>query len=146
MTLSRATPWHLIRARGLVQLLALCAVLLLPGPAFAAIFAPVCDPSGATLPVAAPATEGDNGAIDTWACGDDPFSAREVGFNAAPSRGGESELGLSPASIPAAPAWRAVLAPSPVQKRVIWADGCGGSLPNGYATGPFRPPRLTNCA
>lgn len=143
MLLHRRLFQQVSRLRGLLQLLAVLTVLFLQNQAFAAIFAPMCDPSGATVPVAAPASEGDIGVIDAWTCGDGPFSGREVSFKVAPRRSGESEVGASPASVPVAPAWRPDFPSRPIQKRLIWGEESRSALPNGYATGPFRPPRLT---
>lgn len=134
---------QMCRLRGLLQQFAVLTVLLLHNQALAAIFAPMCDPSGATVSVAAPASEGDVGVIDVWTCGDGPFSGGEVSFKAAPLRSGETEIGASPSSVPAAPAWRLDFPSRPIQKRLIWGDEARSALPNGYATGPFRPPRLT---
>jgi hypothetical protein len=132
--------------RWLLQLLAVVGVVFLQDHAFAAIFAPVCDPSATTMPVAAPPSEGDSGEIDVWDCGDRPFSGREPSCNAAPTRGGEGEIGSVSASTPVAPAWRAHLPTRPSQKRLSWGESSSTPLPTGYATGPFRPPRLTKVA
>jgi hypothetical protein len=132
------------RLRALLQLLAVLAVLLLQDHAVAAIFAPMCDPSGATMPVAAPASEGDVGSIDAWNCGDGLLPSRAAAFNSVPARGGESEVGAAPGNAPATPSWGNRFPVRPIQKRLIWGEGPSVPLPNGYATGPFRPPRLTN--
>ncbi|HEX2881883.1 MAG TPA: hypothetical protein VHO25_20300 [Polyangiaceae bacterium] len=129
--------------RWLLQLLAVVGVVFLQNHAFAAIFAPVCDPSATTMPVAAPPSEGDSGEIDVWDCGDTAFSERGPSFNAVPSRGGEGEIGSASASTPVAPAWKTHLPARPIQKRLIWGESSSTPLPTGYATGPFRPPRLT---
>lgn len=130
--------------RGLLQLLAVLAVLFAQDHAVAAIFAPMCDPSGATMPVAAPASEGDVGSIDAWNCGDGLLPSPVARFNSVPLRGGESEVGAAPGHAAATPAWGARFPARPVQKLLIWCEDSSAPLPTGYATGPFRPPRLTN--
>jgi hypothetical protein len=127
-----------------LQLLAILALLFMQDQAIAAIFAPMCDPSGATVPVAAPASEGDVGSIDAWNCGDGLLPGSVTMFKSIPARGGESEIGSAPHNAAATPAWGADFPAVPVQKRLIWSEGSGAPLPTGYATGPFRPPRLTN--
>jgi hypothetical protein len=143
MTFRHPLRLKLGHRRWLLRLLCMAGVLFLQSHAFAAIFAPVCDPSATTMPVAAPPTEGDGGEIDVWSCGDSPFSARQPTFSSAPWRG-EGEIASATAGTLVAPAWRARFPIRPMQKRLIWDEGGKAPLPNGYATGPFRPPRLTN--
>lgn len=128
------------RALRILQFFAVFAVLALDvRSAAAAVFAPMCDPEGATLPVAAPPSDGDSGAIDSWACPNGDLAAASV-LAAAPVGGeGNDAVPLAPSSW-VLPAGAVVLPRVPVLK-TSGIDLGAHALPAGYSAALYRPPR-----
>ena len=105
------------------------AVLLVAGPADAAIFAPMCDPSGATVPVAAPEREADSGALEIWLCGAQLLGAGNDTSRASPTpTESDTSLSLVPWGVASIPR---VLPPYPGPLRTPVGEMASKALPRG---------------